>query len=193
MDFITLAPPLLKTFWYIAIFSTVIFAGLMIMAFAGGSDSHDFDADTGNGDFGTDTGHGGHDFQVFSFRNLINFMLGFSWGGIGLYHLIPSKPILIIAALSVGAAMVYIFFQLMRAVVGLGRDQTVLPTEAVGQTGTVYLTIPAKRSGKGKILVSLGGSTREFDAVTDGESLANGQTITVTEILEETLMLVEAA
>ena len=185
MDFITLAPPLLRVFWYIAIFATIIFAALMLMAFAGGGDAHDLDG------MDTDVDQGGDDFQAFSFRNLINFLLGFSWGGIGLYHHISSKPALVIIALSVGAAMVYFFFQIMRVIVGLGRDQTVKPEEAAGKTGQVYLTIPAKRSGKGKILISLGGATREFDAVTDGETLPNGAQIVVTKVLEETLMAVE--
>jgi len=187
MDFITQAPPLLKIFWYIAIFASVIFAALMLMAAVGGGDAHDLDG------MDTDTDHGGDDFQVFSFRNLIHFLLGFSWGGIGLYHHIPSKIFLVALALSVGAAMVYFFFQAMRAVVRLGRDQTVNPDQAFGKTGQVYLTIPARRSGKGKILISLGGATREFDAVTDGETLPNGVKITVTEILQDTLMAVEAA
>jgi membrane protein implicated in regulation of membrane protease activity len=189
MDFITLAPPLLKTFWYIAIFATVVFAALMLMAAVGGGDSHDFDSV----DVDADVDHGGADFQIFSFRNLINFLLGFSWSGIGLYHHISSKPALIVIALSVGAAMVYFFFQMMQAVVRLGRDQTVKPEEAAGKTGQVYLTIPARRSGKGKILISLGGATREFDAVTDGDTLPNGTQIIVTEVLEETLMAVEAS
>ncbi len=193
MDFITLAPPLLKTFWYIAIFATIVFAALMLMAAAGGGDSHDFDSVDVDADVDVDMDHGGADFQVFSFRNLINFLLGFSWSGIGLYYHISSKPVLIVIALSVGAAMVYFFFQMMQAVVRLGRDQTVKPTEALGKTGQVYLTIPAHRSGKGKILISLGGATREFDAVTNGEILPNGTKIIVTEVIEETLMAVEAA
>lgn len=184
MEFITLAPPLLKAFWYVAIFSSVFFIGFLAMSAAGGGDAHH------GGDFDGDAGHGDGDFRPFSIRNLINFLLGFSWSGIGLYAHIAAKPILLTVALSVGAAMVYFLFKAMQAIVRLGRDQTIQTADAIGRTGTVYLTVPAQRSGKGKVSVSLGGVLKEYEAVTDGPTLPTGQAVTVAGIVEEAVLLV---
>ncbi|MCB0521909.1 MAG: NfeD family protein [Lewinellaceae bacterium] len=186
MDFITLAPPLLKAFWYIAIFTTVLFTALMFMTFAGGGDVDHSDVS----DMDTGTEHGGHDFQILSFRNLINFLLGFSWAGIGLYPYVESKLILIILSLSVGSGMVYLFFLMLRGMMVLSRDQTMTPEDTIGKTGQVYLTIPAQRAGKGKVMVSVGGSTREYDAITDGNNLANGSPVKVTEVLPDHTLVV---
>ncbi len=56
------------------------------MTFAG-VDSHD----GLSADFDSDLSHGDTPFQLFTFRNLINFLLGFSWTGISFYGTIDSK------------------------------------------------------------------------------------------------------
>jgi hypothetical protein len=61
----------------------------------------------------------------------------------------------------------------------------------VGRTADVYLRIPANRSGKGKIQLSLNGAAREFDAVTDeSEPIPSGAVVTVKEIVGKSVLLV---
>jgi microcompartment protein CcmL/EutN len=55
----------------------------------------------------------------------------------------------------------------------------------------VYLTIPAEKKGKGKILVSVNGAVHEIDAVTNGNTLASGEIIRVINIVDDNLLLVE--
>lgn len=189
MEFIAQSPALLKVFWYTAIFSTTLFGVLMAMAFAGGGDHSDFDTDM-DVDADGDSGHGEGDFKTFTFRNLLNFLLGFSWTGVGLYHHVGNKFLLVLMGVAVGAWFVWFFWKVMRAVVALGRDQTILNEDFIGKTGQVYLTVPGQRSGKGKVLVSAGGSTREFDAVTDGSTIENGRAIEVLEVTDGNTLLV---
>jgi membrane protein implicated in regulation of membrane protease activity len=184
MEFITQAEPLLQALWYVAIFATTVFAGQMIIALAGGGNHHDLtDA--------FDAPHGEMDFQVFSFRNLINFLLGFAWTGVATYRFFDSKLPLIVLSLTVGAFMVWGMFKLMRLLSRLGEDPTQTAENAIGKTGQVYLTIPANRSGKGKVSVSLGGSVQEFDALTDGDALATGASVEVLEVLGGGILLVK--
>lgn len=183
MEFITQAPPVLKAFWYVAIFSTTVFAGLMFLSFGGGGDMDD-------ADFDSEDGHGGADFKTFTFRNLMNFLLGFSWTGVALFPHVDSMSTLFVLSIAVGAWMVWFLWKMMRAVVSLGSDQTVLNEDFIGEPGQVYLTIPGGRKGKGKVLVSVGGSMREFDAMTDGEAIENGQAIRVLKVLNGAVLLV---
>ncbi len=104
MEFLAQSPALLKIFWYTAIFSTTLFGVLMTLAFAGGGDHSDFDTDTDG-----DSGHGEGDFKTFTFRNLLNFLLGFSWTGVALYHHVESKALLIALSIIVGAWFVWFF------------------------------------------------------------------------------------
>ncbi len=188
MNFLEQAPALLQTFWYIAIFTTVLFTVLMAMTFAGGgADDADFDTDTDG-----DTDHSGGDFKTFTFRNLINFLLGFSWTGIALFNFVPSSLLLVLISIASGAWFVWFFYMMMRTIIKLGRDQTILPEDYIGNTGQVYLTVPGNRVGQGKVLISIGGSTREFDAVTDGGLIENGRAVRVSEVIGGSTLLVES-
>lgn len=182
MEFITQSEPLLRTYWYVALFSTLVFAGQMLLSFLGGGD-HDH-ADPG---VDSDTGGG---YEWLSFRTVINFLLGLSWAGIGLYPFIGTKPVLIVLSILAGLGMAWLLLFLTGLLLGLSRDQTQQTTAAIGRVATVYLTIPANRAGTGKVLVELGGSTREFDAVTDGEPLANGLSVKVEAVLDGPILLV---
>jgi membrane protein implicated in regulation of membrane protease activity len=168
METLNQLDPLLRTFWYVAIPASLVFLTQTILTFAGASHASDtdFDAHGHDGD--------GSDFQVFSFRNLINFLLGFGWSGISLFSTVHNPFLLIILALSVGVGFVWLFFLLIKQLQRLSEDNSFKETDTIGQTATVYLTIPASRTGSGKVHLNLKGSHHELDAMTDGEALLYG-------------------
>ena len=63
---------------------------------------------------------------------------------------------------------------IMRTFSRMHSEGNLQPDLAVGKTAKVYLRIPAERSGKGKITVSIQGRSTEFDAVTNGPELPTG-------------------
>ena len=64
--------------------------------------------------------------------------------------------------------------------------------EAVGLRADVYLRIPAARSGRGKVQVSVKGSVHEIDAVTDSDTeIATGGQVEIVEVLGDDLLLVK--
>ncbi|MFN7273652.1 MAG: serine protease, partial [Bacteroidota bacterium] len=87
MEILENLDPLLKTFWYIAIPTSIIFILQTVMTFVGADATDGLEAD-----FDGDLSGGDAPFQLFSLRNLINFLLGFSWSGISLYNSISNKP-----------------------------------------------------------------------------------------------------
>jgi len=179
--------PTLKAFWSVALVSSLIFLIQTIMTFAG------MDAADGvSADFHGDAGHDGDGpFQLFSFRNLINFMLGFSWSGITFYNTFSSKFILIFIAIMVGVGMVALFAYLISLLHGLAEDNSFNIADTVGRTASVYLFIPAEKSGKGIIQVSVKGAVHELSAVTSGDRIETGAMVRVTEVLDNSLLLVE--
>ena len=63
--------------------------------------------------------------------------------------------------------------------------------QAVNAYGEVYLTIPAKRGGIGKIQIKLQGSLREMDAISDSEEdLARGTLVKVIDTVNDSILLV---
>ena len=56
----------------------------------------------------------------------------------------------------------------------------------------MYLRIPAARSGRGKVQVSVKGSVHEIDAMTDrDEEIATGGQVKIVEVLGDDLLLVD--
>ncbi|MEA4917445.1 serine protease [Proteiniphilum sp.] len=187
MEFLQNAEPLLRIFWYIAAPVTVIFIIQTILTFVGGDSMDGVDAD-----FEGDLSGGDAPFQLFSLRNLINFLLGYGWAGIAFYNLIPNKPILIIVAVIVGILFVAIFFMIVKVFLRLAEDNSFKMQDALHKTAEVYLTIPASRTGKGKILISVGGSLRELDAMTDEkESIHSRSTVKIIKIENNNILIVE--
>jgi membrane protein implicated in regulation of membrane protease activity len=78
------------------------------------------------------------------------------------------------------------------AVRGLHRlraEGTLNLREAIGQNATVYLTIPEKRSGLGKVTLCLQNRTVECDAVTAQGRLPSGSRVLVVDVIGTTLLV----
>lgn len=186
MEFLSNLDPLLKSFWYVAIPTSLIFIVQTIMTFLGTDSSDGIDADF-EGDFdGVDA-----PFQLFSLRNLINFLLGFSWTGISLFNTIENKTQLIGLSLAVGASFVYLFFVIIRELQKLAEDNSFKMENALGKTAEVYLTIPENKSGMGKVLISIKGSVRELDAMTENGRLPSSTPVKVVKIENNNILIVE--
>ncbi len=187
MEFLQNTEPLLRIFWYIATPVTVIFIIQTILTFVGGDSMDGVEAD-----FEGDLNGGDAPFQLFSLRNLINFLLGFGWGGIAFYNLISNKVLLITVAVFIGILFVAIFFMVVRVFLRLAEDNSFKMEKALHKTAEVYMTIPASRMGKGKILISVGGSLRELYAVTDErEPIYSQSTVKIVKIENNNILIVE--
>ncbi|EGJ99581.1 MAG: NfeD family protein [Prevotella sp.] len=173
-------------YWYVAIGASVIFIIQTIMTFIGA------DSDTGvDADFDGNLDSADAPFQLFSLRNLINFLLGFGWTGAVLYNAFESKFVVGIVSFLVGSVFILLFFVIMRFIWKLSEDNTFKMEDTIGKTADVYMNIPASKSGRGKIFVSVKGSSRELYAVTTaGEALKSGSLVKIIGI-EGDILVVE--
>lgn len=178
--------PLLKAFWYVAIPTSLIFVIQTIMTFIGADASDGVDADFDSNLTGTEA-----PFQLFSLRNLINFLLGFSWTGISFYNLIGNPLLLLFVALVTGSLFVFLFFLIISQVQKLAEDNSFRYANTINKTAEVYLNIPANRQGKGKVLISVNGAIHELDAMTENERIAAGTVVKVVKIESESILIVE--
>lgn len=176
----------LKTLWIIALLVSLIFVIQLILTIIGMDGSDGVDAD-----FDSNFDDGGAPFQLFSFRNLTNFLLGFSWGGIAFYDNISNKFLLTIVALLIGISMLVLFFLIIRQIMKLAQNNVMKMESAIGETCEVYLTIPGEGKGKGKVHVKVNQTLRELDAMTDGETLHTGSMAKVVDVLNESILKVE--
>jgi hypothetical protein len=190
MDLFNSLEPLQKFFWVIALCASLVFLIQTIMTFVGlGTDA---DVDAGPMDGSIDSMEDGSLSGVFSFRNLINFLLGYGWAGALLFSSIEKKWLLQVVAIAVGLVFVLAFVFMFRQVMKLSHDGSFKLQEAVGLKADVYLRIPAARSGRGKVQVSVKGSVHEVDAVTDSDAeIATGGHVEILAVLGDDLLLVK--
>lgn len=186
MELLTNLEPLLRTFWYIAIPVSLVFLIQTIMTFAGVDASDGLDVD-----FDGDTAISDTTFQLFSLRNLINFLLGFSWTGISFYNTINNETLLILVSFGVGSFFVWAFFKMMIQMKKLAEDNSFSYEKTLNKTAKVYLSIPEKKSGSGKITISVNGAMHELNAVTDFERIETGAIVRVIKLESDNLLNVE--
>lgn len=190
LDLFNSLEPLLKFFWAIACAASLVFIIQTILTFVGlGTDA---DVDAGPMDGSVDSVEDGALSGVFSFRNLINFLLGYGWAGVLLFDAIDKRWLLQIVAIAVGLLFVLAFVFMFRQVMRLSHDGSFKMNEAVGLKADVYLRIPAARSGRGKVQVSVKGSVHEIDAVTDNDAeIPTGGQVEIVEVIGDDLLLVK--
>lgn len=186
MEFFDSMEPLLRVFWYIALPVSLIFIIQSIMTFVG-LDGHDSDM----GDTHSDTHSGADGIQILTIRNLINFLLGFSWTGISFYTTISNRFLLISVAAIVGILFVSLFIYLMLQIQKLSEDNSFKIDKTLNKTGSVYLAIPENKTGKGIIQISVNGSVHELNAITAQERIETGAIVRVIKVEDNNLVLVE--
>lgn len=179
----------MKILWSIAIATSLIFILETVLTFIGIDHDGSFDMDTSaDGSFESEPS-----MNLYTFRNLVNFLLGMSWTAILLKEQIASTALLMLIAVVVGillvAAVMYMFKWLSKMQQSGNID---VYKSAVGCIGKVYLSIPAQRKGAGKVQITINEAVREYDALTDSESeLKTGASIKVVEVLDPSTLLVE--
>lgn len=178
-----------KIYWIIAIPFSIIFIFQMIMTFFGG-DVDDASDLSGHTDVDID-GDSGIGFQFITFKNLIGFFTVFSWIGIACLKSGISNPVTIVVSIISGVLMMVIMASIYYFMSKLSESGTLNIKNSINKQGEVYLYIPAKRSGKGKVNINVQGSYREFDAVTDDEEeIQRGSIITVIDVIDSNILLV---
>ncbi len=189
----------MKVLWAITLSASLIFIIQSILTFIGADSGGDLDMDVdASGDFDSvaadaaqaaehSTGMG-----LLTFRNFVNFFLGFGWSAILLRNSIESNSLLLIVSIVIGIALVFLVMMLFKWLGSMQQAGNInVFKSAEGCEGKVYLGIPAGRAGSGKVQITINNAVREYEAVTDGDALPTGTAIRVVEALSADTLLVE--
>ncbi len=187
----------MQVLWAITLSASLIFIIQTILTFlgAGGDGGIDTDFDTsadvdlggGDGTFDVDPS-----MNLLTFRNLVNFCLGFGWTSVLLYEKIPNHALLMFVAVLVGVALVAAVMWLFKWMSSMQQSGNIdIHASAVGCEGKVYLTIPGERKGEGKVQITINNSVREYDALCEGDTIPTGSPIKVVGVINDHTLLVE--
>lgn len=161
---------------------------VMLMLVGGGVELHH---DAG-GSFDVDHGDSSDAFKVLSIQSIAAFFMGFGWAGLAVVRGAGLSPWV---GWPVGLAGGVLMVWLLRRMFGiLGRLQssgTMDISAALEEEGTVYVTVPARRQGRGSVRVVVGDRQQYYNAVTDGDAIPTGARVRVLEVNEDHTLTVE--
>ena len=183
----------MKILWSLTLAASLIFIIQSILTFIGADADADFDTDVDMSADGSDLSNIDGGSNLYTFRNFVNFILGFGWSAILLQGSITSVPVLIVVSVLIGLALVAAVMYLFKWLASMQQSGNInLQKAAAGCEGKVYLTIPAQRGGIGKVQITISGAVREYDAMTENEeALKTGTPIRVVDTLDANTLLVE--
>lgn len=145
----------------------------------------DFDPDTSGGDINDTSG-----LSLFTIRGIVAFFAIGGWTGLVLSKYVSSYIAIPVAFIAGTAALVGIAL-LFKYAMKFQDKGNIDIKNAIGKTGSVYLTIPANKSGKGKINIMLQERFVELDAVTNNnQPILTGSIIEVNGIIDQQTVLV---
>ena len=168
--------PVMKLLWGVTLTATLIFIIQTVMTFLGAdADSTDFDMDVDTSMDGSDLSNIDSGANLYTFRNFVNFFLGFGW-----------------TAVLVGIALVALVMYMFKWLYSMQQSGNInVYKSAVGCQGKCYLRIPGERGGEGKVQITIQGAVREYNAVTDGDEIKTGTSVKVLEAIDGNTLLVE--
>jgi hypothetical protein len=191
-----------------AIPATVIMAIQTVLLIFGGAFSHsdgidgadfdsegDFDSDAPDMDFDSDhdIAQGADGLRLFTIRGVIAFFAVGGWVGLAVWAVSRNPTLSSICAFISGVAALVLSAYIIKWSLGLQESGNILARNAIGSIATVYIPIPAQRSGCGHVTLTLQERFVEMEAVTDSEdTLKTGRQVQVVGVVGENRLIVKS-
>jgi membrane protein implicated in regulation of membrane protease activity len=169
-----------------AILGGVSFLLRTVLMLAGVGDDHSF-----SGDHGGDASHSDHDAgtQLLSIQGVAAFLMMFGLVGLALTRESGvASPFAVAIALITGLASMWLVAKVFSMMTRLQSSGTLDLAHAVGQEGTVYLTV--KPASGGQVQISLQGRLGVYEAQTIGDrEIATGRAVRVVAVRANQLVI----
>lgn len=172
-----------------AIIGGVVFLVRMVLMFIGAGGEGDLGGFSGPDAADTDQASD-ESFRFLSIQSMSSFFLMFGLVGLTILRNGGAVWLAFTGAIGSGGITVWLVSLLFKGMRRLQSDGTLRINNAIGQEGTVYLTIPA--NGSGQIQVAVQGALRIFEARSARKvDLRTGERIRVVEVAAGNILLVE--
>jgi len=198
-----------QVFYYCAIPSTIILVIQTLLSILGighgdsdfNFDGHidtslDSDVDTMGGtaaeSSSIDAAESASSLRFFSVRGIVAFFSLFGWVGVVLAEEGLNTILIFFIATICGLIGMFVIAMMFYLISKMQRNGNINIKNAIGKKGQVYLTIPAKQSGKGKIQITIQERYTEVNAMTNSlKPLPTGTMVRVVDVIDINTLLVE--
>lgn len=156
-----------------AILGTAYFLLNLLMGELGGDADGDVDLDVGDG--GGDSPAA--EFRVLSLQTLSAFAMGSGWMGLASLRVMDTSfTTSTLIAFASGVVVAWVLVALLRALWKLQSSGNIPLDATLGQTGTVYIEVPPKGEGSGRVTIVVNNRRREYSAVQHGDEAIESKT-----------------
>ena len=183
-----------SAYFYIAVGASLFFILQSIFTFIGVGDNFEIDADfDADVDLDVDIADGlSMTMHLFTVRGVISFFMVFGWsgvvlttsselGGVGIFFISLGTGFIMLFLI----ALVYYFFD------HISQKGNVDLRQAIGKQGSVYIPIPLRNEGIGKVQIILSESLKTLDAIAKDKPISTGSQVKVVGIINEMLEVEE--
>lgn len=168
-----------------AIGGTLLVLQFLLLLFGVGGDT-----EIGDGHGHADVGHDQSAFlKMISLQTVTTFATFFGLVGLGTEGLGWSAFSVVVAATLAGVSALWLVGRLMRGLSALHSQGNLDLQNAIGQTASVYLRIPA--SGQGRVMMNVQGRTVECRAVSRSLEIPTGAAVRVVARTDDDVLVVE--
>ena len=130
--------------------------------------------------------------RLFTLKGIMAFCSIGGWVGLLIETYNVMSFISILGALVSGFLAMYLIAKIIQLSSKLQSSGNINIKNALGKIAEVYVTIPPKGKGSGKINVTIDGRLREYDAITNNDTGINyGALVRITDVIEPDILVVE--
>lgn len=177
-----------KTYFIIACIATVFLIIQILFMIFGGDGEIDGDLDTdGDGSFDSPMESG---ITPFTVKGIVAFFAIGGWTGLLMLSYEVNVAVSVIVSILAGGVALVVVWLILRSILKLQDSGTLVLERVIGKTATVYVSIPPKRDGRGKVTMTAQGKFTELDAVTDEEErIKVDEVVEVVEVIGDCLVV----
>jgi membrane protein implicated in regulation of membrane protease activity len=181
LDYFTgqlLALQIFYTIGLVAALLLLVQIGLFFLGFDG---HHDFDPSHMDGSVG-----------FVSLRSMVAFFVGFGWTGVIAYKAGWGVGGATAAAFGAGLILMALMYSIIRLLYAQRSSGNIRMENAIGNTGRVYLSIPASGATGGQVQITFQGQMQTLPALTKGaDPIPTGTAVIVRETIPPDTLIVE--
>ncbi len=128
--------------------------------------------------------------RMFTLQTVVAFLTVFSWTSIVAVKSEMPPLLAILLGITLGFLTMYIVAKIIQLSSKLSENGTLNMNNCIGEMATVYVPVPPKGDGEGKITITVQGRFMEFSAVSsEKEMLKTGSSVIITDLRGDTVVV----
>ena len=189
-----LASVVSNAYFFLAVGASAFFLLQSLFTFIGIGDNFELDTDF-DADVDLDVGIAdgiSMTMHLFTIRGIISFFMVFGWTGFILTNVgVLSGVAIFFIALGTGTLMLFLIALVYYMFESISQEGNMDLNDAVGKQGTVYIPIPNRNEGIGKVQIIISGSLKTLDAIAKNKPITTGSQVKVVGIINEMIEVEE--